>query len=94
MTSNNGTFSVMTIQSFNLEVAMRNLRSYPGVFTVLLIAAALAVNGVVDYINEELAGPSFLGSISLIASALVLVAVYEYRNLRQNRKLVISQDKK
>lgn len=73
---------------------MRNLRSYPGVFTVLLIAVALAVNGVVDYINEELAGPSFLGSVSLLASALLLVAVYEFRNLRQNRKLVASPVKK
>lgn len=73
---------------------MRNLRSYPGVFTVLLIAAALAVNGVVDFINEELAGPSFLGSVSLLVSALVLVAVYEFRNIRQNRKLAVNPVKK
>jgi len=73
---------------------MKNLRSYPGVSTVLLIAFALAVNGVIDYINEELAGPSFLGSISLMFSALVLVAVYEYRNLRQTRKLALSENKK
>lgn len=73
---------------------MRNLRSYPGVFTVLLIAAALAVNGVVDYINEELAGPSFLGSVSLLVSALVLVAVYEYRNIRQSRKLAANPAQK
>lgn len=73
---------------------MKNLRSYPGVSTVLLIAFALADNGVIDYINEELAGPSFLGSISLMFSALVLVAVYEYRNLRQTRKLALSENKK
>lgn len=73
---------------------MTNLRSYPGVSTVLIIAFALAVNGVIDYINEELAGPSFLGSISLVVSAFVLIAVYEYRNLRQNRKLALIQNKK
>lgn len=94
MTLINGKVIVMTYWSFIQEIVMRNLRSYPGVFTVLLIAAALAVNGVVDFINEELAGPSFLGSVSLLVSALVLVAVYEFRNIRQNRKLAVNPVKK
>jgi hypothetical protein len=94
MTLINGKVIVMTYWSFIQEIVMRNLRSYPGVFTVLLIAAALAVNGVVDFINEELAGPSFLGSVSLLVSALVLVAVYEFRNMRQNRKLAVNPVKK
>jgi len=66
---------------------MRSLNSYPGVLTVLLVAAVLAINGVVDFIDYELAGPSFLGSAGMLLGALILVAVYEFRKLRNSRRV-------
>lgn len=61
---------------------MKTLRSYPGLLTMLLVAAALAVNGVVDYIDYEVAGPSFLAAITLAVLSLALVVVYEIKALK------------
>jgi predicted metal-binding membrane protein len=67
---------------------MKALRSYPGVLILLLIAAAMLVHGLVDYINYEAASPSILAAIGCLFSAVALVAVYEFRSFKANRRLV------
>lgn len=69
---------------------MKALRSYPGVLMLILIAAALLVHGLVDYINYEAASPSVLAALGCIFSAVLLVAVYEFKSFKANRKLVRS----
>lgn len=66
---------------------MKTLKSYPGVLTILLIALALSINAVVDYIDYEIAGPSFLAALGLLMSALVLIGVYEFKDFRKSRLL-------
>ncbi|MFN4328123.1 MAG: hypothetical protein ACK4FF_04535 [Limnobacter sp.] len=65
---------------------MKSLTSYPGVLTLLLVAAGLFINGLVDYINYEMASASVLGAFSCLISAMVLVGVYEFRNYRDRHK--------
>lgn len=65
---------------------MKALRSYPGVLTLIIVAAALMLNGLVDYLNYELASPSILGSVSALVAAGVLVVVYEIKRARENRR--------
>ncbi|MCQ8895960.1 hypothetical protein NQT62_05840 [Limnobacter humi] len=65
---------------------MKSLTSYPGVLTLIIVGAGLLVNGLVDYINYEVASPSVLGAIGCALAALSLVAVYEVRDLRKRRK--------
>lgn len=67
---------------------MKALRHYPGVLTILLVASALAINGLVEYIDYQLAGPSFLAALACASSALLIVGVYEYKRLKTNRKAV------
>lgn len=45
---------------------MKALRSYPGVLALMLVAAAMLVHGLVDYLNYEVASPSFLAAIACI----------------------------
>lgn len=66
---------------------MKALRSYPGVLILLLIAAAMVVHGLVDYINYEVASPSILAALGCVFSAMLLVAVYEFKSYKANRKL-------
>lgn len=72
---------------------MKTLKSYPGVLTVLILAVGFAINGLVDYINYEVAGPSFLAAVALVTTSLVLVAVYEgkraitYLRLKPSKKI-------
>lgn len=65
---------------------MKSIRSYPGVLTLLLVAVALFVNGLVDYINYEVASPSFLGALGCVVSVFALIAVYEVKAFKQARK--------
>jgi hypothetical protein len=69
---------------------MKALRSYPGVLILMLIAAAMLVHGLVDYINYEAASPSILAAIGCVFSAVALVAVYEFKAFKANRRLVRS----
>jgi hypothetical protein len=66
---------------------MKALRSYPGVLVLMLIATAMLVHGLVDYINYEVASPSILAALGCVFSALLLVAVYEFKSFKANRKL-------
>ena len=66
---------------------MRALRSYPGVLVLMLIASAMLIRGVVDYMNYEAASPSFLAAIGCVFAALLLVAVYEFNAFKANRRL-------
>ena len=54
---------------------------------LLLIASAMLVHGFVDYINYEVASPSILAALGCVFSALLLVAVYEFKSFKVNRKL-------
>lgn len=65
---------------------MKSIRSYPGVLTLLLVAAALLVNGMVDYINYEVASPSILAAVGCLVSVIALIGVYEFKALKENRK--------
>ncbi len=65
---------------------MKNLRSYPGVLTMLIIASAMSINAFVDYLNYQIASPSILAALGCIVSALTLVVVYEYKYYRLVRK--------
>ncbi|HEX4880128.1 MAG TPA: hypothetical protein VFV39_09815 [Limnobacter sp.] len=65
---------------------MKSIRSYPGVLTLLLVAAALLVNGLVDYINYEVASPSILAAVGCVISVITLIAVYEFKAFKQARK--------
>ena len=67
---------------------MKALRSYPGVLVLMLIATAMLVHGLVDYLNYEVASPSFLAAIACVFSAILLIAVYEFKAIKANRKLV------
>jgi len=42
----------------------------------------------VDYINYEVASPSILAALGCVFSAILLVAVYEFKSFKANRKLV------
>jgi hypothetical protein len=66
---------------------MKALRSYPGVLTLLVMAAALVIHGFVDYLNYEVASPSILAALGCVFSALLLVAIYEVKTVQANRKL-------
>jgi len=44
----------------------------------------------VDYINYEVASPSILAALGCVFSAILLVAVYEFKSFKANRKLVRS----
>ena len=65
---------------------MKALRSYPGVLVLMLIATAMLVHGLVDYINYEVASPSVLAALGCVFSAMLLVAVYEFKSFKANRK--------
>ncbi|WP_334119633.1 hypothetical protein [Limnobacter sp.] len=67
---------------------MKALRSYPGVLALILVAAAMLVHGLVDYLNYEVASPSFLAAIACVFSAVLLVSVYEFKAFKANRKLL------
>lgn len=67
---------------------MRTLRSYPGVLVLFVIAAAMLVHGLVDYINYETASPSILAAIGCVFSAMLLVGVYEFKSFQAHRKIV------
>jgi len=70
---------------------MKNARNYPGLLTFVLIGIALVINGVVDYINYELSGPSFLAAAGVFVGAVALIAVYEFKNYREQRALRLSK---
>ena len=65
---------------------MKNLRSYPGVLTMLIIASAMSINAFVDYLNYQIASPSILAALGCIVSAMAMVVVYEYKHYRLQRK--------
>ncbi|HEX5485546.1 MAG TPA: hypothetical protein VFX23_06080 [Limnobacter sp.] len=72
---------------------MKALRNYPGVLTILLVATALAINGLVEYIDYQLAGPSFLAALGCVFAALLIVGVYEFKSFRSNRKALKAPSK-
>lgn len=72
---------------------MKTLKSYPGVLTMLVLAIGFAINGLVDYINYEIAGPSFLAAVALTTASTLLIALYEgkraisYLRLKPSKKV-------
>lgn len=93
MTSLDGKVHLLTrwsaIDAVNFErCRMKALRSYPGVLVLLLIASAMLVHGLVDYINYEVASPSILAALGCLFSAILLVGVYEFKSFKANRKVI------
>ncbi|HEY1058706.1 MAG TPA: hypothetical protein VGE55_08250 [Limnobacter sp.] len=70
---------------------MKSLTSYPGVLTLIIVGAGLLINGLVDYINYEVASPSVLGAVSCALAAISLIGVYELQNLRKRRKVLTAK---